>query len=298
MKTLNDIAARSLGSSTSYAVYSDQFDSSLLNPMPRKIARDDWGIIGNEFVGYDVWHCHESTFLTNAGVPISGTLKFVYSCQSENMIESKSMKLYLNSFDMCHMGDSIEDSIKNYTNQIKSDLEKVLQTKVEVGFFSNSDQIKKKNLLENYYDVTDICDLNEMKIDDYHSKQNHIELKSSGGSISLFTNSLRSRCRHTKQKDSGTAAIKHVSEYAVMEPASIFKQIVSLREVDEFHEFCSEKLFIEMNKKINKNDDLLIMLLYSRRGSLDINPVRASSLSMLPQDFIDASVLTEKAMNQ
>lgn len=298
MKTLNDIAAKSLGSSTSYAVYSDQFDSSLLNPMPRKIARDDWGIVGDEFVGYDVWHCHESTFLTNSGVPVSGTLKFVYSCQSEFMIESKSMKLYLNSFDMCRMGNTVEESVKNYTKQIKTDLEKVLQTEVDIGFFSNSNQVNKENLLENYYDVSDICDLNELEIDDYHSKQNHIKLETTAGGIKLFTNSLRSRSRHTKQKDSGTAAIKHVSDYAVMSPASIFKQIVSLREVDEFHEFCSEKLFVEMYDKINMNDELLVMLLYSRRGSLDINPVRASSYSLLPRNFIDAKVLTEKAMNQ
>ncbi len=60
---LNDIASKSLGSSASYAVYTDRFDPSLLNPMPRKLAREGWSIKGDEFVGYDTWHCHESTFV-------------------------------------------------------------------------------------------------------------------------------------------------------------------------------------------------------------------------------------------
>ena len=67
-QTMNDIAAKSLGDSTSYAVYTDTFDSTLLNPMPRNIAREGWGITGDEFVGADVWHCHESTSLFNNGL--------------------------------------------------------------------------------------------------------------------------------------------------------------------------------------------------------------------------------------
>jgi NADPH-dependent 7-cyano-7-deazaguanine reductase QueF-like protein len=56
--SMNEIASRSLGSANSYAIYTDKFDPKLLNPMPRKLAREHWGITGNEFVGIDVWHCH------------------------------------------------------------------------------------------------------------------------------------------------------------------------------------------------------------------------------------------------
>ena len=96
MNNLNDIASKSLGSSASYAVYTDKHDASLLNPMPRNLARDGWAIKGDEFVGYDTWHCHESTFLLNNGLPIAGTLKIVCPADSEFMVESKSAKLYLN----------------------------------------------------------------------------------------------------------------------------------------------------------------------------------------------------------
>ena len=71
---LNDIASKSLGSSASYAVYTDSHDATLLNPMPRKLARDGWNIKGTEFVGYDTWHCHESTFLSCRRIPsVSGS---------------------------------------------------------------------------------------------------------------------------------------------------------------------------------------------------------------------------------
>ena len=65
---MEDYASKSLGDSTSYAIYTDKFDSSLLVRMPRELARKDWDIVGDEFKGFDVWHCRESTFLTNRGL--------------------------------------------------------------------------------------------------------------------------------------------------------------------------------------------------------------------------------------
>jgi len=80
---LSDIASKTLGSSASYAVYTDKFDPSLLNPMPRSLARDQWNIKPSDFVGYDTWHCHEATFLLNNGVPVAGTVNmFILVIQS------------------------------------------------------------------------------------------------------------------------------------------------------------------------------------------------------------------------
>ena len=115
---MSEVAAKTLGSANSYAVYTDTFDPSQLNPMPRALARGDWNIKGDEFVGYDTWHCHEATFLLNNGLPIAGTLKIICPADSEFMVESKSFKLYLNTFDMCKMGDKIHDAIENYENQV------------------------------------------------------------------------------------------------------------------------------------------------------------------------------------
>ena len=88
-KKFNEIATKHLGQQGSYAVQTDKFDPSLLVQMPRNLARDDWKIKGDEFVGYDVWHCHEATFLLDSGVPIAGTLKISYPSSSKYLVEDR-----------------------------------------------------------------------------------------------------------------------------------------------------------------------------------------------------------------
>ena len=279
---LTEIASKSLGDSTSYAVYTDHFDASLLNPMPRAPAREQWGIkeIPN---GFDSWTCHEATFLLDNGLPISGTLKFVYDSRSEMMVESKSAKLYLNSFDMCRMGPTHAAAISNYENQVKADLEAILQTEVSVRFFSSDmwTSSGRFNPIKNYENLVGVNGISQSILerngvfDDYHGQRDHIEAVNLGTPVSQgwYTNILRSRCRHTKQKDTGLAAIAY-SGTTIISPVSLLQQIVSLREVNEFHEFCAERLFDTIRKHMGQGDTLSVMLLYSRRGSLDINPVR------------------------
>jgi 7-cyano-7-deazaguanine reductase len=309
---LSDIAAKTLGSSASYAVYTEHFDPSLLNPMPRKLARDGWGIKGSEFVGYDTWHCHEATFILDNGAPIAGTLKYTYSSDSEYMVESKSAKLYLNSFDMCKMGSTIEKAIENYEQQVKKDLEEALKTTVEVKFFKSGEDANGIFPLNDYLDLHDFLgrDLESLEITDYSAEKNHIEFEKVGFAGKgftpdnkplyvnrFFTNALRSRCRHTKQKDTGAAYISINTIDSVIKPASLFKQIVSLREVNEFHEFCAEKLYTEIMKH-PEVDSCCVTLLYSRRGSLDINPCRATNHNMLPVALYNTKYYTKKAMGQ
>jgi 7-cyano-7-deazaguanine reductase len=310
---LNDIASKSLGSSASYAIYTDRHDASLLNPMPRKLAREGWGIKGDEFVGYDTWHCHESTFLLNNGAPVAGTLKYTYSSDSKYMVESKSAKLYLNTFDMCKMGQSVDTAIQNYELQVKTDLEKALETEVDVKFFKSGDDELGIFPMESYLDLQTFLgkDIEVLEIDDYTAEKNHLEFEKvnySGFGYSVkeskalyknkfFTNALRSRCRHTKQKDTGAAYIWINTLDSVLKPESLFKQIISLREVNEFHEFCAEKLYTEI-MKCPEVESCCVTLLYARRGSLDINPTRATSHDMLPPALYNTKYYTKKAMGQ
>jgi len=310
---LNDIASKSLGSSASYAVYTDRHDASLLNPMPRKLAREGWRIKENEFVGYDTWHCHEATFLLNNGAPIAGTLKYTYSSDSKYMVESKSAKLYLNTFDMCKMGQSLDTAIKNYELQVKTDLEKALETEVNVNFFKSGEDDTGVFPMEEYIDLQTFLgrDIETLEIEDYTAARNHLQFEKvnySGFSYSVkenkalyknkfFTNALRSRCRHTKQKDTGAAYIWINTLDTVLKPESLFKQIISLREVNEFHEFCAEKLYTEI-MKCPEVESCCVTLLYARRGSLDINPTRATSYDMLPPVLINSKYYTKKAMGQ
>jgi len=301
---LTDIASRSLGSSASYAVYTDKFDASLLNPMPRALARVEHGITGSEFVGYDTWHCHEATFLLNNGYPVAGTVKYTYPSSSEFMVESKSAKLYMNSFDMCKMGDTVKEAIAKYEEQIATDLTNVIGAPVSVKFHESGSDDRGLSPIEDYQDLfwtlLDVADQTE--ITDYASAENHLKFikleDNEKASNKYFTNALRSRCRHTKQKDTGTAYIHIITEGGyLVDPASLFKQIVSLREVNEFHEFCAEKLF----KSIMEHPqvvDCAVTLLYARRGSLDINPTRASKAELIPDRLINVNSYTKKTMGQ
>lgn len=310
---LNDIASKSLGSSASYAIYTDKHDASLLNPMPRKLAREGWNIKGNEFVGYDAWHCHEATFLLDNGAPIAGTLKYVYPSNSDYMVESKSAKLYLNTFDMCKMGLTVDAAIQKYEKQVKMDLEEVLNTNVDVKFFKSGEDSAGIFPMTGYLDLQEFLstDIESLEITDYNAAENHLKFDKSnysgfGYSVKsgkalysnkFFTNALRSRCRHTKQKDTGAAYISINTVDAVVCPASLYKQIVSLREVNEFHEFCAEKLYTEI-MKCQEVESCCVTLLYSRRGSLDINPCRATSHDLLPPVLYNTRYYTLKAMGQ
>lgn len=303
---LTDIASKTLGSSASYAVYTEQFDPTLLNPMPRDLARKDHGITGGEFVGFDTWHCHEATFLLNSGFPVAGTLKYTYKADSQYMVESKSAKLYLNSFDMCKMGETVKDAIVNYENQVKKDLEEYLKTAVNVCFFPSGSDLNAYDAVEDYKDLH--WELREkahtIEITDYSAQADHLKFvkihpEDNNPVVSKwFTNALRSRCRHTKQKDTGAAYIFIKTKDGMMvDPESLFKQIVSLREVNEFHEFCAEKLFVTIMSH-EEVEDCCVTLLYSRRGSLDINPVRSSNINLLPEVLFNVNKFTNKAQGQ
>jgi 7-cyano-7-deazaguanine reductase len=269
--------------------------------MPRSLAREQWSIKSSDFVGYDTWHCHEATFLLDSGLPVAGTIKYVYSSDSEFMVESKSAKLYMNSFDMCKMGPTLESAIANYEQQIKTDLEAALQTPVHVKFFRSGADTYAVDCVCDYEDLADLVSADTV-ITDYEGKEEHIKFYSLQNneqivSEKFFTNALRSRCRHTKQKDTGAAYIHIITKGCEVIPETLFKQIVSLREVNEFHEFCAEKLYTSI-KSHPAVIDCVVTLLYSRRGSLDINPTRASSRELLPPALIDHAFYTKKAMGQ
>lgn len=300
---MSEVAAKTLGSANSYAVYTDTFDPSQLNPMPRALARGDWGIKGDEFVGYDTWHCHEATFLLNNGLPMAGTLKIVCPASSEFMVESKSFKLYLNTFDMCKMGDTIPQAIENYEKQVAKDISACIGAEAKVAFFRQGEEKMYEGDPGAFYlDMLRLIgnkDLEAMEVTDYDGKESHFKVIPSAGGEDLFvmTNLLRSRCRHTKQKDTGAAYFRIVTKTGTVDLQSLLKEVIALREVNEFHEFCSEKLFKAITNHPDV-EDCVVMLLYARRGSLDINPVRASKEYLIPRELIDTGFYTKKAMGQ
>lgn len=309
MSQLSEQISKSLGSENSYAVFSEDYDPTLLNPLPRKDLREENKVDSSLFFGADVWHCHESTFLLNNGVPIAGTTKIVIPETSPYLPESKSMKLFFNSFDMCKLGDSVESAIVNYETIIRFELNKILFDKnndsVGVKFFPYecSEYRERYSELSDYEILEKKLDLGKLEITNYQGKEEvsffeKEQLDMGYSSIRLRTNVLRSRCRHTKQKDTGSILINLTcKEGYSLNLESLYKYIVSFREVNEFHEMCCEKMFHEIFTS-NKVKSLSIQLLYSRRGSLDINPVRSNNTKLLLSNLISIHSYTSKEMCQ
>lgn len=309
---LDRAAATHLGTGGSYAVYTDKPDKSLLVRMPREDGRKEHYINPDRFVGVDVWHAHESTFLLHNGLPVAGTLKIVYSAHSKWMVESKSLKLYLNTFDMYRVNSlKIEKGVVLYVEEIKNDLEDLLEVSVDVGFFSEVLNNYPQNLVHIPEEKYKLLDLLVQDIDerfDYALQHNYLKFQSDfrvfkeegkrNFSRWLRTNLLRSRCRHTKQKDSGSMYLYYNGDKDLV-PRSVLNQVISLREVNEFHEFCAEKLFSAfMESKDVVVRDLHIFCLYARRGGIDINPVRATSWDLIPEEIISAEMLIDKTIIQ
>lgn len=305
MSKLTELASKSLGSENSYAVWTKKFDPSLLNPIPRELAREELNIQTDIWsFGYDVWNCHEATFLTDNGVPFAGTLKFSYPSTSEYMIESKSMKLYLNSFDMCKMGATFKSASENYVRQIESDLRNALGIDDFHCHFFSENEYNEANRADPLAGSTNLLlsidDIDKIEIDDYHGKKNHLEIEKSceiPHEFTFHTNILRSRCRHTKQKDTGTALIKYTSK-AVISPESILREIVSMREMNKFHEETAEKAYNDFYSVLEPYGDfkLSVVFLYSRRGSLDITPIRSNDNCF--SEYVKPYIVSVKSQGQ
>lgn len=299
-KQFDSLSSKFLGQEGSYAVNTDHFDPSFLIAMPRKNIRDLYGVTGKEFEGSDVWHCHEATFLLDSGMPIAGTLKITYPCKSTYMVESKSLKLYLNSFDFCKMGRLVDKATAAYEDQISKDLSSILFCHVSVKFYGDIYR-QPINDFKHYSDLQVIegLFLNEVLVEDYTAQQNHLIFKESETDHTYYlkTNVLRSRCRHTKQKDTGTAFFYISTRKSELITTSLLKQVISLRNLDEFHEFCAEKLYMDL-MNTGFVEECCVSLLYSRRGSLDINPIRSTYRSILPAIFGDVNRYSYKQQNQ
>jgi len=284
-----------LGKSGQYLEQPTQIDSSLLERVPRFLSREREQIILPEtYFGYDVWHCYESSFLDMDGFPVSGILKIVYSSFSEFIVESKSLKLYLNSFDNQKL-----DSTESYTRRVIGDLENLLQCKVDVGFLPGYLEYREEKFLGEYKNILDGV-ISGVEISDYNCEKNHLVVGFKNlqfGVMSVFTDLLRSRCEVTGQKDTGCVYIKLKLKEGIVIYESLLKQIVSFRNHQCFHEPTCEKLFTQLTS-LPEVEQCMVMMLYNRRGSLDITPVRSTHRELIPEVLIDSSICEEKTRYQ
>ena len=298
----NKNISKHLGQSSQYKA---EYDASLLVREPRSSNRKHLGIKEKSlpFIGCDVWNGYEVSALTNNGVPVCGVAKVVYPSDSKYIVESKSMKLYWNTFNMTKMGDTFDKVIKNLEETASKDLSKYLQTDVRVTVFSTSDTFSNDNPYsdKNYkrLESTDEIDAESYYVDVYSETASLLETKhlnSTNRPYKVMSSLLKSNCRVTSQPDWGDVFIsldgtKHPSD------KELLKYIISFRDECHFHEEICETIFTRLNNTFEPRS-LMVACLYVRRGGWDINPIRTTHEYYIDEFFWDHKVPWIKTLRQ
>ena len=269
--------------------YKSTYDPSLLVREPRANNRKHLDINDNDppFIGYDTWNAYEVSALTNNGMPVTGVAKIVYSSTNKYIVESKSLKLYLNSFNMTKLGNTSAEVLSEITTHIREDLSNLLETQVKVYIFDNQHAVgivqdpysewrhNKHQTLEETYPVKDII------FDVYNESPSLLRCVPSECENGEFYHSalLKSNCRVTSQPDWGDVYI-HIKGKTTIDPISLLQYIVSFRDECHFHEEICETIYKRICD-LAKPDELYVRCLYARRGGIDINPERVSSFGLL-----------------
>lgn len=253
-----------LGQSTPYC---SQYDASLLFPIPRQEKRDELGFDQDSlpFQGLDIWTAFEVSWLNQKGKPNAVIAEFAFPADSPNLIESKSFKLYLNSFN----GTRFENQQQVEELLIK-DLSLACGDSVDVLIRGlEFDETLSGVLPGENLDALDIA------VTDYQVNPGLLTTEGSAEKVSETLNShlLKSNCLVTGQPDWGSVVIRY--EGMQINHENLLKYLISFREHNEFHEQCVERIFTDIIKQC-KPDNLTVYARYVRRGGLDINPYRSN----------------------
>lgn len=226
------------------------------------------------FRGYDVWNAFEISWLNMRGKPIVALGEFIVPCDTPNLIESKSMKLYLNS-----LASTRFPSIQAVKNTITQDLSATAKGNITVQLIP---LYAAKNITTEPFDG--LClDTLDVECDVYQVTSDLLTVEPSSEIVEekIYTNLLRSNCLVTHQPDWGTIFMHYQGRKISHE--GFLKYIVSFRQHDELHEQCIERIFMDILTQC-KPQKLTIEGRYTRRGGIDINPYRTNYQTGLPRN--------------
>ena len=293
-EAVKEIASKHLGKVGGDG-YSDQYNPGLLVKIPRNLNREGYGLTGKEFKGVDVWNAYEVSAITTKGQPVAGMLKIVCPSDSEFHVESKSIKLYLNSFNMTKIGENAGDCITGIEARVKRDLDELLDTNTTVSFYASEFETEPLSFSDEYQDIADIANLDDIDFTAFKSDANQLET-GEGDELKVRSNLLRSNCRVTNQPDWGDVFI-YIKGEEVPSAESLAKYIVSHRTVSHFHEEICEMIFAHLTERF-KPELLMVSCLYTRRGGIDINPIRATHQMLIPEFFTNPEYTIRKTLRQ
>ena len=253
-----------LGKPTQYRA---DYAPDLLYPIPRQLKRDELGIAADSlpFVGEDIWNAYEISWLNPKGKPVAALATFRVPATSPNLVESKSFKLYLNSFNQTVFADTavVESALRH---DLSAAAGAPVGAKVEI---LNS---RPQSLLA-YPQGTLLDDL-DITCDTYHPAPGQL-VTVNGAKIEeiLYSHLLKSNCLVTGQPDWAMVVIRYRGQ--PIDHAGLLRYIVSFRNHNEFHEQCVERIFCDISRQCVP-EALSVYARYTRRGGLDINPFRSS----------------------
>ena len=276
----------------------DNIDPSLLVPIPRYLNRTQYDLSGDEFVGFDTWNAYEFSCLTENGFPISGLMKIVYDSSSEYIVESKSIKLYLNSFNMVKMCDSVRCAITKSEMRVSKDLSAALGSNVKVRLHIGDVDLHRP-IIGDFIQLEDYVNVNKLIFNEYEESPSILVESSQKGAQAFRSYSLRSNCRVTNQPDWGDVYI-YMDGPNSLSAGSLLKYIVSMRKENHFHEEICECIYKRLLDSYSPVD-LFVACLYTRRGGIDINPVRANKESLIERfayNLKDKKIACAKTLRQ
>jgi 7-cyano-7-deazaguanine reductase len=257
-----------LGKSSSYI---SQYQPDLLFPIPRQGKRDEIEVpVILPFHGGDIWNAYEISWLDARGKPIVAIAEFLFPCTSPNIIESKSFKLYLNSFNNTQI-DSAEAAAALMTR----DLTAAVGAPVGVSLVQVADFPEAK--IQRFTGIN--LDLLTVTCDTYIVEPRFLTTTDQQAKEILFSDLLKSNCLVTGQPDWGSVKINY--EGNQIDHEGMLKYLVSFRNHNEFHEQCVERIFMDIMRQCQPKK-LSVYARYTRRGGLDINPYRSTEADYTP----------------
>lgn len=246
------------------STYESSYNPDRLYPIPRADKRREIGIDPDKlpFYGFDCWNHYEVSWLNAKGKPMVGLAEILYDCRSPNLIESKSLKLYFNSFNNTKI-----NNIAALESMVQSDIEQRLEAPARVRISSLPQTIHTQTFTGESIDALDVeCSV-------YLVEPAFLNVENHEVSEQLYSDLLKSNCLITNQPDWGSVQISYTGKKINHE--GLLKYLVSFRNHNEFHEQCIERIFIDIMQRC-KPDFLSVYGRYTRRGGLDINPYRST----------------------
>lgn len=259
-----------LGKST---VYADRYDAGLLFPIPRQGKRDEIGVAeaALPFHGVDVWNGYELSWLDKRGKPHVAVAEFRFPATTPNIVESKSFKLYLNSFAQERVADAAtlrQTLVRDLSAAAGGPVGIVLHAPGELDGTPISEP---EGLL---------LDTQELDFDSYGPPRADFLVTNDGDAREvLVSHLLRSNCPVTGQPDWGSVQIAYTGK--PIDRAGLLRYLVSFRNHTEFHEQCVERIFMDVTARCAPRE-LSVYARYTRRGGLDINPFRSTDPAAVP----------------